>query len=474
MITIGVDIGTTTITCVAWDFDKRAIVACQTVANLADITSETDKKRGRSEWDAEQMVVGAIRCLRKTVDQLGDLSQSVAGVGITGQQHGVVILDELRQPVTPLVNWQDRRGEESVDGERSYVQLARDELGEAAPQRMGCRIAPGYMGLTLFWWQQRNELPRQGTSCFIVDYFAATLTGQPPHSDSTMGASSGLLNVAQRQWDREAIDALNLPAELFPPLSEPTTQLGKLTTSAAEETGLPAGTPIFVAMGDNQAAFVGSVGDPSRSLLINVGTGGQVAGRCDHFVYQAPLETRPFPVSGNLLVNAGLCGGRSYAALERMFRLVGQQLYGIESPPALFSRMNELAEQIDSGSNGLICSPLFTGTRGEPHLRASFSGADPENFTPAHLVRALLEGMVEVFHEGAIIIEAAAGKKYERLVGAGNGLRENQVLADMLIKRLGRQFSLPQHREEAAVGASLVAGVGSGICADLADAGRQL
>ena len=473
MITIGVDIGTTTITCLAWDFEQRRTLCSIGATNTAETTSTNDKRLGYSEWNAQQMVEDTIACLGKLVDKLQTKAADVAGIGITGQQHGVVILDNENEPLTPLVNWQDRRAEQTASDGTTFVDHARKRLGESAPEHMGCRIAPGYMGMTLFWWKEHNQLPT-GTCCFITDYFASALTEARPKSDSTMGASSGLLNVNHRRWDEDALAALELPKSLFPDLDEPTSQLGGLTSCHAEATGLKTGLPVFVGMGDNQAAFVGSVADPKNSLLVNVGTGGQVGAWCNRFVFQPPLETRPFPVHGNLLVNAGLCGGRSYAALERFFTAVGEQLFGIQSTDSLFTKMNQLAAQVAAGSDGLVCSPLFTGTRSEPHLRASFGGADPENFTPAHMTRALLEGMVEVFCEGGERIQSATGHKYTKLVGAGNGLRENEVLADMLTKAMQRDLMTPKHREEAAVGAALVAGVGCGICSDLDDAAKQI
>ena len=285
------------------------------------------------------------------------------------------------------------------------------------------------MGVTLFWWKVHGLLPARSTACFIGDYLASELTGRPAVSDPTNAASSGLLDVRQRCWDAPMLEALGLPAWIFPEIREADQRLGPLLPAAAAATGLPAGIPVFVALGDSQAAFLGSVEDRRHDILINVGTGAQVIAAIDQFVFVPPLETRPLPRCGNLLVSAQLCGGRSYAVLEEFFRSVLRQLGGLDVPERIYDTLNRLADGVPSGSGGLRCRPLFTGTRAEPELRASWTGASPENFTPAHMARALLEGVADVLHEDYARIVQAAGKSYRRLVGSGNALRKNPALA---------------------------------------------
>src|SRR5439155_4785850 len=142
--------------------------------------------------------------------------------------------------------------------------------------------------------------------------------------------------------------------------------------------GLPASVPVFGAIGDNQASFLGSVANPKHSVLVNVGTGGQVAAFIDRFTFDPRLETRPFPHGGYLLVCPGLCGGRTYATLERFFRQVGGQVFDLSKQDALYPAMNRLAAAVPPGADGLRCEPFFTGTRQDPELRASWSGMSPE------------------------------------------------------------------------------------------------
>lgn len=457
----GIDLGTTTITALAIDAGSGEIVARGTAANTAQITSADDRTRGRSEWDARQIATIALGCLREIAAQL--TGRQVAGIGLTGQQHGMLLLDADGRPVSPLFNWQDRRGEEAMPGgETTYVQRMQQLVGEDAPERTGCRLATGYLGVTLFWLREQGQLPENAaTAAFVMDYLGRVLTDAPVAMDPTAAASSGLVDLRTRDWDRDALAACDLPAELFPPIHEAPHALGGLTAELAAATGLTAGTPVFAALGDNQAAVLGSVANLPNSVLVNVGTGAQVAAYVDEFRYASGLETRPFVTRGNLLVSAGLCGGRSYALLESFFRSV-LETFGAPSEESLFSIMNRLAAEVPAGADYLQFVPLFTGTRHEPHLRASLSGISPGNFTPAHLTRALLEGMADVFHDGFAKIRAAAGRDFTALVGAGNGIRENVVLRGILAERFGLPVRVPRHREESAFGAALLAGEGCG------------
>jgi sugar (pentulose or hexulose) kinase len=122
----------------------------------------------------------------------------------------------------------------------------------------------------------------------------------------------------------------------------------------------------------------------------------------------------------------------------------------------------------------LRCAPYFTGSRVDPTLRATWSGMSAENFTPAHMTRALLEGLARALHEGHERVTQGAQLAHQRLVGAGNGLRENRVLARVVEEEFGMTLSVPRHREEAAFGAALMAGVGAGLFADLSAAGRLI
>jgi sugar (pentulose or hexulose) kinase len=481
-VTLGIDLGTTTIAALALDTDTGAILAHSAHPNDTEITSPTDKARGYSEWDALRIAGIAFACLGDVRQQLGDRVNEAAGIGITGQQHGAVIppnwwLDPIGQalmpPIPRLIGWQDRRAAEVISGtEETFLARALRLAGEDASTRTGCRLAAGYLAVTLFWLKETGRLRGRGRACFLPDYFAGILTDAPPASDPTLAASSGAFDVTAGDWDTGILEALGLPRERLPQLVPSGSCIGGLGRTAATATGLPVGLRVFAPLGDNQASFLGSVSDRAHSVFVNVGTGGQVSAAVESFHFDPRLETRPLP-GGFLLVCAGLSGGRAYATLERFFQKTAEALLDLESGP-LYAAMNRLAAAVPAGAEGLRCEPFFTGTRLRPELRASFTGVSSGNFTPAHLTRALLEGMARSFREGYDMIRPYLSEPPQRLIGAGNGIRENQLLAHIIADEFGLPVSIPAHREEAAYGAALSAAVGAGILRDWESAGRLI
>jgi sugar (pentulose or hexulose) kinase len=473
-ITVGIDVGTTSITALAVT-EAGEVAASVTVASEANVTAPADRARGRSEWDATRLVEQAQKAVAQCAQQLGARAAEVCGIGLTGQQHGGVVVDRDLQPVTPLINWQDRRAEEPAPDGRSFLTHARESLGVHVARRAGCTLSAGFLGATLYWLQRNAALPEIAAwACFVADLVGARLTGNPPQTDPTNGASSGLFDLKRRTWDEEAVARLEIPRTLLPPVAEAGDPLGRLCEEAAQATGLAAGTPVFVGLGDNQASVLGSVADLRDTVLVNVGTGAQVARCCEAVHYAPPLETRPFAREGYLLVHAGLSGGRAYAALERFFAGAVRDFCGTEPAGRLYERMNALAAQVPAGADGLRFDPTFAGTRSDPFRRASLGAMSEANFTPAHMVRALLEGMARGFREGYDNLRAALGSDAGMLVGAGNGLRENPLLAQMVADEFGLPLHVPRHHEEAAFGAALVAGFGAGVFPSLEAAGKAV
>jgi sugar (pentulose or hexulose) kinase len=467
-VVLGLDIGTTTITALAFDANSRQTITCHSIANKTQMIKPATDSHGRSEWDAPLILQCAANCLRHVAEELGTRVSDIAGLGITGQQHGVVLVDQNLQCVTPYINWQDRRGELLVNGvngnDEAFIDFANRLIGTNTQQRHGCTLSTGYMGCTLAWLNHYKHLPNgELTAAFIMDYVAATFAASKIVSSPSSAASSGIFDIHQQAWNLNAINALGLSSDIFPAIGNATEVLGSLCEEWAMALHLPADIPIFVASGDNQASFVGTVTDPKTQLLINVGTGGQVAMFSESAATHPDLEVRPFPLGGYLLVNAGLCGGRSFAELERFFATTLCDFTGITPSDDLFNQMCELASEVPAGCDGLRCSPLFTGTRSRPELRASWEHIGLDNFTAGHLVRALLEGMAQVFGEGYAIMKEVTGCEMTHIVCAGNGLRENALLRECVELELQLPLHVVAAREEASIGAAMIAMAGLGI-----------
>jgi len=463
-VIVSIDLGTSKITSLALDTAEGRIVARGTVVNDADVTTEIDRAIGRSEWDARRIVDLGCQCLRSVADQLGERRNDVAGLGITGQQHGAVVVDSDSRPLTPLINWQDRRGHDRMSGvDVTYLEAARQTLGDKAAQRAGCWLQPGFSGLTLFWLKENRLLPAHGHASFIMDLFGGLLADAAPVTEPSCAGSSGLFNVQARTWDFEAIESLGLPAELFPEIREADQPIGTLGHEMAQATGLPAGVSIFAPIGDHQASFLGSIRDHSHDVLVNVGTGAQVAVYTDGHQFTPPVELRPLPIRDNLLSNVGLAGGWSYQGLENFFRRIASDVFQIDPTKPVYEILNRLAAAVAPGADGLICDPHFSGSRADSSRRGAFTGVTPQNLTPGHFARAVLEGMSRSLAEGYQLIASTETRTHRRIVAAGNALRDNAVLRECVRNAFGLPMLFTRHREEAAFGAALTAAVGAEI-----------
>jgi sugar (pentulose or hexulose) kinase len=474
-IVLGVDLGTTKITSIAIDAGSGDMLAVAYAPNQANVTRDDDRAAGYSEWQPDLIVASALRCLSNVAQQLGPRVNDVAGIGTTGQQHGALLADSDRKAISPLINWQDRRALQRMpNSDSTWLDAARSAIGRDAWQQTGCWLQPGFMAVTLFELARRESLPVNAQAMFIMDYFVSALTDQLPVTEPSCAGSSGVFDVRARRWSDDAIEALGLSRSLFPEIREANIVAGGLTREHAQSTGLVEGTPVFVPIGDHQASFLGSVADRRNSVLVNVGTGAQVAVYTDDFVFDPPIELRPFPCGGNLLSNVGLAGGWSYQVLEQFFRDVGRDLFEAESTEKLYEALNRLAEKIPSGADGLACEPKFSGTRLDPTVRGSINGLSPQNFTAGHFARAVLEGMSRSLHGGFQAIHNITSQSPGTLVAAGNGLRENPLLAKIVSEAFGLPLTSTRHREEAAFGAALVASVGANVFDNVESAGKCL
>ncbi len=461
---LAIDIGTTTICGIAVTAEGEMVAAVERQNDSAI--------DGRPPGCAEQDP-GRIRTITwEVLAALRERVDSVLAIGLTGQMHGMLCVDRANQPLTPLITWQDARCSEPAPGGMSWIERMRRAVPAGAWEPCGCMPASGYMGATLYWMHQANALPPGAARvAFIHDWVAASLIGQLPVTDPADAGSAGVFDLLRLTWNDEIIRVLGLPGDLLPPVRESGEVIGGLSAEAARQTGIATGTPVCNATGDNQASVLGSLQDVDRSVLINLGTGGQISWAVPQFVRAPGLETRYLPRRRYMLVGASLCGGSAYAWLNDTVRAwLGVFDVQVERE-RVYEVLNALAAGAAEDCGGLRVDTRLRGTRVDPERRGACLSISPDNFTPANLARAVLCGMVDELVEmrnGA----GGAAAPFERVVASGNAVRKNRVLREILTARLGRTPAVPAHREEAAFGAALLAGTGAGVWPDLATAAR--
>lgn len=210
------------------------------------------------------------------------------------------------------------------------------------------------------------------------------------------------------------------------------------------------GCLVSVAIGDNQASFLGSVHDMENSVLVNIGTGGQISVLSDHCFTTENIEARPLMKGRYLLAGSSLCGGRAYATLEKFFQTYAEAAgVGYIDHYAVMEKLLETREEAEK----LIVDTRFSGTRSDPDQRGSIEAISTENFTPAALIYGVLDGMVQELYEMYQIIVSETDQKKSKVIASGNGIRKNLWLQKIVNEKFCMQVQLAEYEEEAAVGA---------------------
>ena len=260
-----------------------------------------------------------------------------------------------------------------------------------------------------------------------------------PRMDDSNAASIGFFDAERCAFDQNALQKAGIDPNFVPQLAaEPV--IGHFRNAA-----------VCAAIGDNQASFLRSVRDKTAEMLVNVGTGSQFSVFTPHYLQADGLETRPMPGGGYLLAGASLCGGRAYALLEQFFRSTASML-GAETNSCYDAMARLLDENPRPDDVPAVCT-LFEGTRADSSLTGSISGLTTHNFTPLHLIYGVMDGMADELHRMYTAYRQAGGTP-KRLIGSGNGLRQNRYLQQRFESAFGCPLTLSDGREEAAAGAA--------------------
>lgn len=429
MKTLGLDIGTTTVSAVV--VEDGTVLSSVTLKNDAFLPAKSSWERLQ---DPAVIRSSALQAVRKLLTQHPD----VAGIGVTGQMHGILYLDNQGVPVSPLYTWQDGRGDLPYDDHRSYAAYLSQLTGYA--------LSTGF-GMVTHFYNHVNDLVPQTACvfCTIQDYIAMVLTGcNRPVTEASDAASFGLFLVKDGCYDDIALNKAGIAKSMVP------------TLATSPYIGLYEGRiPVFAAIGDNQASFLGATGGDRNCMLANIGTGGQFSVFSPTFLDCPGLETRPFPGGGYLIVGSSLCGGRAYALMENFLRDVLENIAGIRTD-SCYEAMEQVLAGAEKPENLPCTLPLFRGTREDPTCRASITNLDADNFALRHLLWSMLEGMAAELYD-VYRKYAAQGGMSMKLIGSGNGLRKNLYLQQCFTNVFHQPLTMSACMEEAATGAAIYA-----------------
>lgn len=450
MKALGLDIGTTTISAVVVGMEEREILKAYTIPNGSFI--ETDLPWEKIQ-DPDKIMQKALGLLEEILQE----HQDIGVIGLTGQMHGIVYLDENGKHISPLYTWQDGRGNIPVEKILSEDPVPEDALSEAGrsicgilEEEYGVKAHTGY-GLVTHLYNCRNNLVPEGAAkvCTIMDYLGMRLTGRrTPLMHSSNAASLGLYDAKKNGFRADILQKAGADADVLPEVTDDFISVGSYK-----------GIPVSAAIGDNQASFLGSVENAADSVLVNMGTGGQISVLSDTYFTAKGIEARPFVKGHYLLAGSSLCGGRAYALLEHFFRSYAEAagITGVDH----YSVMGKILDEKNDGEK-LKVNTTFSGTREKPEKRGSIKNIGTENFTPKALIGGVLEGMAEELYKMYRKIEKGLACPKTRMVASGNGIRKNRHLQEVMSEKFGMSLELAKREEEAAYGAAVSGMIAAG------------
>ncbi len=415
-----------------------------------------------SEQDPTLWWNAATAAIAQALGAAGATGDDVVAVGLTGQMHGLVLLDERDEVLRPAILWNDQRTAAECD-------LIRSAVG---PQRLveitGNDALTGFTAPKLAWVRDHEPdvWARAAHVLLPKDYLRLRLTDL--HAlDKADGAGTQLFDLAARDWSEEVLDALRIPRSWMPPTFEGPTVTGAMTAAAAKATGLRAGTPVVAGGGDQSANAVGVGAVRAGTVALSLGTSGVVFATTDEPLYEPRGRVHAFchAVPGRWHMMSVML---SAAGSLRWFR-------DALAPGEDFGALAESAAGVAPGSDGLYFMPYLSGERSphpDPQARGAFVGLTLTH-DRRHMTRAVLEGVAYGLRDGLELMVEAGTPRPTRILASGGGLASTtwrQVLADVL----GAEIAAPGTTEGAAYGAAILAAVGGGWFASVNDACAQM
>ncbi len=454
---LGIDVGTTGTRALL--VDEHGVVVAAQSAEHEPIRMEHPQW---AEQDPNDWWAAAQKAIAAVLHHAGIAGDAVRGVGLSGQMHGLVLLDAGGRVLGPALIWCDQRSQEQVD-------WINARIGADNVLRHTCNPAlTGFTAPKLLWVRQHRTpvFERARKMLLPKDYLRFCLTGEYA-SEVSDASGTALFDVANRCWSREMISGLGLDAELLPRVEESVVISGKVDADAAARTGLAIGTPVVGGGGDQAAGGVGNGVVEAGVVSSTIGTSGVVFAAADTPAYdpRGRIHTFCHAVPGKWHV-MGVTQGAGLSL--RWFRDQFGSAFAASADP--YDALTAAATEVPAGSAGLLFLPYLMGER-TPHLDADARGGWvglTGAHTRAHLARAVLEGVAFSLRDTLeIFAELKVPARQVRLAGGGaRSALWRHIQADVF----GCPCAVLQNTEGAAYGAALLAMTGTGRFATVAEA----
>jgi xylulokinase len=447
---IGIDVGTG---------GTRAVLVDEKGEVLASATGEHEQfaspRNGWAEQDPHDWWKACKQALTKLIKENNVSAAEIAAVGLTGQMHGAVLLDEKDEVLRPALIWCDQRTQEECDE-------LNETIGAKRLVELTSNPALTNFTLTKLMWVRKHEpeiWKRFRSFLLPKDYIRMRMTGVRA-TDVSDASGTLLLDVAHRCWSQEMVKATHLDASCLPQLFESPEITGKITASAALETGLAEGTPVVAGAGDQAAGAIGMGIVKAGDVSATIGTSGVVfaatdqpfldpRGRLHTFCHAIPNRWHVMGVTQ--------AAGLSF----RWFRDNFGALPGSTGDP--YDSLTKEAAAIPAGADGVLWAPYLMGER-TPHLDSEVRGALiglAASHGRGHIIRAILEGVTFSLKDSLTIFAEIGVPVNDIRLGGGGAISPlwRQIQADVY----GQPVSKLAAEQGGAHGAAILAGVGAGL-----------
>lgn len=441
---LGIDVSTTGSKALLIDGKGQVVSSATTPHPISTPQALWSEQDPLDWWNSSSLSI------RKALAEANAKGNQVGAVGLTGQMHGLVLLDAQNCILRPAILWNDQRT-------AAECEEITEKLGfERLLRLTGNKALTGFTAPKILW--VRNHEPQVYAKIAHIllpkDYVRFRLSGDYA-VDKADGSGMILFDLKTRDFSKEVLDVLEIPAQWMPKAYEGPQVTGHVTAEAAGETGLASGTPIVAGGGDQAAQAVGVGAITPGIVALTLGTSGVVfattpgpfvepEGRLHAFCHSVPGA---WHFMGVMLSAAGSLQWYRDTLIE------GQTFDDLLAP----------AQAIPAGSEGLFFLPYLSGERTpypDPLARAAFVGLTVRH-TRDHMSRAVLEGVAYGLRDSMELIRQAGLGAIEQVRVSGGGAKSplwRQILADVMNVELVRVNTT----EGAAFGAALLAGVGDG------------
>ncbi len=458
---LGIDLGTTGVKVVLFAADDgRTLSSAFIDYPLMHPQIGWAEQNPEDWWEATVMAIRTcmVGGVRNNVQP-----EDVRGVGLSGQMHGVVLLDEENRVLRPSIIWADQRSE-------AQCRWITERVGAARLLELVSNPAlPGFSAPKLLWIRDNEpEIFAHARKMLLPkDYIRYRLTGKLAIEISD-AAGTCLLDVKHGRWSREVLEALEIDPELLPPVVAADKVAGTITEEVAALTDLLPGVPVAGGGADNACAAVGNGVVRPGLALVSIGTSGVVLAYAS-----TPQVDMSGPVPRVHTFNHAvpqawyLMGVTQGAGLSlRWVRdNIGLPERALERWTGLdaYELLTKEAESIPAGSDGLLFLPYLQGERTphlDPYARGGWIGLTASH-DRRHLIRSVLEGVAFSLKDCSTIIQGQ-GLPIEQVRVTGGGAKSplwRQIIADVL----GVELVTTNATEGPAFGAALLAGVASGL-----------